>query len=264
MDSEIDLQSRIRKLTLDLQTTEKARDEAERSKNEYMQNVAHQLAAPINAIKMNIEALGNTKVHFERKKVLLRSIYSQGTILAHLIKNFSLMSHLEADHHLNSFREKPEAVDVCRLCVNFANDFQPIGDQKDQRIVVHDEDFDEHHRPQIWVIKNLFSQVIYNLLENAVKYGDHDSTISLSFDCDRSWVSTLVKSTGVPIKPAEKAHIFDRGVRGDSAKRLHPAGTGFGLYIARRIIEIHKGEIALETNGKVSTFIVRCPKERRI
>src|ERR1700674_2411267 len=70
------------------------------STNQYLQNVAHQLTAPLNAIKWSIEALKDPKVRFERKMKLLSSIYSQGTILVHLIKNFSLMSNLEADHEL--------------------------------------------------------------------------------------------------------------------------------------------------------------------
>jgi hypothetical protein len=67
--------------------------------------------APLNAIKWNIEAIRDTNVGFQRKikMKLLSSIYSQGTILVHLIKNFSLMSNLEADHELGQFREKPEA-----------------------------------------------------------------------------------------------------------------------------------------------------------
>jgi signal transduction histidine kinase len=111
--------------------------EADRAKTEYMQNVAHQLAAPINAIKMNIEALQNERIPIDRKKVLLRSIYAQGTILAHLIKNYSLMSHLDADHALDTFREEPEQVDLFLLCVNFSNDFQPAGRHKEQTILVN-------------------------------------------------------------------------------------------------------------------------------
>lgn len=132
------------------------RDGAEKAKTEYMQNVAHQLAAPINAIKMNIDTLKNPRIPTGRKTVLLNSIYCQGTILAHLIKNFSFMSHLEAEHNLDSFREKPEEVDVYLLCVNFANDFQPAAAFKDQKIVVLQDDFQKHRRPKVWAIKNLF------------------------------------------------------------------------------------------------------------
>ena len=193
-----ELHAELQRLKRQLEQATAAKDEAERAKNEYMQNVAHQLAAPINAIKMNIETLKNPKVHIDRKQVLLRSIYSQGTILAHLIKNFSLMSHLEAEHHLDSFREKPEEVDLFLLCVNFSNDFQPIGAQKDQTIEVLSEEFDRFRHPKVWVIKNLFSQVVYNLLENATKYGDADSKIAIGLRCDKTWISATITSTGAP------------------------------------------------------------------
>ncbi len=238
----------------------KERDNAEKSKTEYMQNVAHQLAAPINAIKMNIDSFKNPKIPVGRKTVLLNSVYCQGTILAHLIKNFSFMSHLEAEHNLDSFREKPEEVDIYLLCVNFANDFQPTASFKDQKIVVLQDDFQKHRRPKVWVIKNLLSQVVYNLFENATKYADADSTITVGMDSDATSVTLKFRNVGAPITESEAERIFNRGERGDSAKALNPAGTGFGLYIARRIMEIHNGALSVITRGDTSEFRMKCPR----
>jgi len=257
------LDDQVKKLKAEISRLKVAEEEAERAKNEYLQNVAHQLAAPINAIKMNIESLQNPKISVDRKQVMLRSIYAQGTILAHLIKNFSLMSHLEAEHNLDSFREKPEIVDLYLLCVNFSNDFQPMGKQKEQSILVKEDIFNKYHRPKIWVIRNLFAQVIYNLLENATKYADSDSRIIIGLRVDEKWVSTTVHSIGTPILPNDVPRLFERGFRGDSAKALHPAGTGFGLYLAKRIMEIHEGDIQVETNKKETIFIVRCPAGKK-
>src|SRR5215203_641553 len=78
--------------------------------NQYLENVAHQLTAPLGAIKWSIEALKDERVPIVRKGKLLSSIYSQGTILVHLIKNFALMSNLEADLELGQFREQPEQI----------------------------------------------------------------------------------------------------------------------------------------------------------
>jgi two-component system, OmpR family, phosphate regulon sensor histidine kinase PhoR len=242
----------------------KERDSAERAKTEYMQNVAHQLAAPINAIKMNIDTLKNPRIPVGRKTVLLNSIYCQGTILAHLIKNFSFMSHLEAEHNLDSFREKPEEVDIYLLCVDFANDFQPAAAFKDQKIVVIQDDFHKHRRPKVWVIKNLLSQVVYNLFENATKYAEADSTITVGLEADSASVTLKFRSTGAPISASEAPKVFDRGQRGDAAKALNPAGTGFGLYIARRIMEIHNGSISVSANGKTSEFLVKLPRRSSI
>ena len=222
--------------------------------------MAHQLAAPINAIKMNIEALNSPRVVFERKKVLLRSVYAQGTILAHLIKNFSLMAHLEADHKLTGFREKPEIINPCMLCINYSNDFQPIGQHKNQQIFVDEVSYKSAGSPKIFSIKNLFAQVIYNLLENATKYADEESRIVIGFRVTAQDAIVSVSSVGVPISAADLPDLFNRGTRGAAAKPLHPAGTGFGLFIARRIMEIHGGGLTVETNGAKSTFLVICPK----
>src|SRR5262249_3081984 len=86
--------------------------EARKSNQQYLQNVAHQLTAPLGAIKWSIEALRNPEVSLQRKSKLLSSIYSQATILVHLIKNFALMLNLEADLELGQFRERPEPVDI--------------------------------------------------------------------------------------------------------------------------------------------------------
>jgi signal transduction histidine kinase len=234
-------------------------EEAHRAKDEYMQNVAHQLAAPINAIRMNIEAIKMPRVEFGRKQVLLRSVYAQGTILAHLIKNFSLMSHLDADHKLTGFREAPEFVDPFLLCVNYSNDFQPIGQYRDQKIIVDEASYKRTGSRKIYAIKNLFAQVVYNLLENATKYGESDSTIKIYFRSTKDLAMICVESYGVSI-PADKTEaIFGRGVRGDGAKKANPAGTGFGLYIGRRIMEIHNGNLNVEVDRSKSTFIISCP-----
>jgi signal transduction histidine kinase len=260
-DNPHDLRNEVERLKHQLAQAAGAQREAERAKTEYMQNVAHQLAAPINAIKMNIDTLKNPRVPVGRKTVLLNSIYCQGTILAHLIKNYSFMSHLEAEHNLDSFREKPEEVDIYLLCVNFANDFQPAAAFKDQKIDVIQEEFQRHRRPKVWIIKNLLSQVIYNLFENATKYADADSTITVGLDADTSAVSLKFRSIGAPISPSEAARIFDRGQRGAAAKALNPAGTGFGLYIARRIMEIHNGTISVAPNGRRTEFCVKIPRK---
>jgi len=105
-------------------------EESARSTNQYLQNVAHQLTAPLNAIKWSIEALKDPKVHLNRKMKLLSSIYSQGTILVHLIKNFSLMSNLEADHELGQFREKPERVDPPSIGDQLGKRFPAAGSRR--------------------------------------------------------------------------------------------------------------------------------------
>ena len=242
--------------------------EARKTNQQYLQNVAHQLTAPLGAIKWSIEALKDSGVSLQRKSKLLSSIYSQATILVHLIKNFALMSNLEADLELGQFREPLEPVDILRVCINLANDFQPQAAESEKKIVVDEESFETALQgAKVQIIKNLIAQAVSNLLENAVKYSDSRSTILIS--AERAAVENLpvslivsVTSTGLPIKPEENRKLFERGFRGSTAKQKVPAGTGIGLYLAKRVMALHQGAIGLKTEGKTSEFRLIFPLSR--
>lgn len=244
--------------------------EARKSNNQYLQNVAHQLTAPLGAIKWSIEALKDSGVSIPRKSKLLSSIYSQATILVHLIKNFALMSNLEADLELGQFREPVEPVDILRLCINLANDFQPQAADSEKKIIVDDDSFTRALQDKkIKISKNLIAQAVSNLLENAVKYSDSRSTIVIA--AERNTAENLpmslivsVASEGLPIKAEENKKLFDRGFRGGAAKQKVPAGTGIGLYLAKRVMALHQGAIGLKAEGKTSKFKLIFPLSKLV
>ena len=195
----------------------------------------------------------------------MRSVYSQSTILVHVIKNFTLMSNLEADHELGQFREQPEPTDIRLLAINLVNDFQPQAYERGITIDVNDDSFDKTYRDKLLEIeKNLVAQALSNVIENAVKYADPDSKIEV-----RAWLSTnciglVVESQGIPISPSDTKRIFERGFRGTSAQQSVAAGTGFGLYLASRIMDFHHGSIFVEPKGRRSSFKMEFPKSRLI
>lgn len=235
-------------------------DEARQGNLRYLQNVAHQLTAPLNAIKWNIEAIRDPEVGLPRKSKILSSIYSQGTILVHLIKNFTLMSNLEADHELGQFREQPEPVDALKLCINLANDFQPQAAELGGKSISVDElSFAKAlGGKRVRMVKNLIAQAVSNLLENAVKYSDLRTTIYVRASREsvrnRPAVVISVVSSGLPISNVETNKLFERGFRGSAARQKVPAGTGIGLYLANRVMKIHHGAMGLRTTGRQSEF----------
>lgn len=231
--------------------------ETRRDTTRYLQNVAHQLTAPLNAIKWNIEAIKDEKVPIPRKKNLLSSIYSQGTILVHLIKNFSLMSNLEADHELGQFRDQPEHVSPLRLAINLAGDFQPQAAETSKKLEIQMNSFDTvFGKKDLLVVKNLVAQALSNLLENAIKYSDVGTTIYVCAasanlqETSQKYYGISVQNTGLPIQQSEVKRLSDRGFRGNAAKQKIPAGTGIGLYIANRIMELHQGLIPVKVAGE--------------
>lgn len=241
--------------------------ETQKTTTQYLQNVAHQLTAPLNAIKWSIEGIKDEKVPIPRKTSLLSSIYSQGTILVHLIKNFSLMSNLEADHELGQFREQPERVDPIRLGINLANDFDPQAREKGIKIVINEVSFQEvFGSKSLLAVKNLIAQALSNLLENAVKYSNLKTSITLHASSKKlgakgaTFFGIAVTNIGLPIASDEIKTLLHRGIRGRSAKQHIPAGTGIGLYIANRIMRLHGGVVHIESKNKESTFTLLFPE----
>jgi len=217
-------------------------------KVEYLQNVSHQLVAPLNAIKWHIENLTSGRVGVERAKKVLRSIYSQSTIAVHLAKNFALMSNIEGDHTLAALREPLQEVNVFRLLINLADDFQPLGWDKELTIKVVDQT-PLASAPDLLAMKPLLSQAFSNIIENAVKYSHPKSEIIIdgSYNKSAEIINVTITNRGIPLPSEDVDRIFERGHRTQEARNQYPAGTGFGLFIARRILEIHEGKISART-----------------
>ena len=250
------------KLKVRIKYLENELDKVKKNSTQYLQNVAHQLTAPLNAIKWSIEALKDEDVPLTRKMNLLRSVYSQSTILVHLIKNFTLLSNLEMDHDLRKFREKPRDIELMRLAINLANDFQPQAYDLNKRIKVEDETFlSVMGKRLVTIEKNLVAQAISNILENAVKYSNTDTSIQITAEKEKDGVNLSIISVGIPIDPNATEKIFERGYRCKEAIEKVPAGTGFGLYLVKRVMDLHGGRVSLEQKGTLSKFKLYFPEK---
>lgn len=157
-------------------------------------------------------------------------------------------------------------MDPLRLSVNLANDFQPQAIDGEKDIVVDDASF-QSVLPgrKLLIVKNLVAQALSNLLENAVKYSDSRTTIrvdavSIPFKgSPKPGVGIRVSNTGLPLLQAEIGKLQDRRFRGTGAKQRVPAGTGIGLYLAKRIMELHNGTILVQGVNKESRFTLVFP-----
>lgn len=248
------LHNQVRELTRAVE-----RIEAERI--QYLQNVSHQLVSPLNAIKWNIENLTSARVNVPRAKQILRSVYSQATVIVHLAKNFALMSNLEAGHEIGDMRRDPERIDAKGMLANLADDFGPQGWDKDISIQVGDETFDGI--PRILCVRPLLQQAFSNILENALKYSEPETEIVIfAKRPDEAHVALYISNIGIGVDAQNLEKVFERGFRSEHAKRKYPPGNGFGLYIAKRIVEVHRGNISVYmTEVGRTVFMVTLPYE---
>lgn len=247
-DFQIDqLRDKLARQEKELKLLEEKNAQVEKERDEYLQNVSHQLVAPLNAIKWHIENITQARIGVDRAQKVLRSIYSQATLAVHLAKNFKLMSNLNADHSLRTLKEPLQEVNLCNLLINLADDFQPLAWDQEIQIEVETIGFDSF--PPVLAMKPLISQVFSNILENAVKYSNKKSRIIIKgkLDKDNEEETVYIQNQGISLTEEEAKHVFDRGYRSEPARAKYPAGTGFGLYIARRIIELHEGDIRVRS-----------------
>ncbi len=238
------LEKRVQTLKEENEKLKQSLQQVNKERIEYLQNVSHQLVAPLNAIKWHIENLTAQRLGIDRARKVLRSIYAQATITVSLAKNFALMSNLEADHSLSTLREPLEPISLFRLLVNLADDFQPLAWDKAIDISVKRGQFE--FCPEVLVMKNLIRQVFSNIIENGIKYSSRDTTILIDgfYDKDIDSVTVKIMNQGIKLNDDDLPHIFERSFRSQEAINLYPAGTGFGLYIAKKIVDIHGGSIS--------------------
>ena len=92
-----------------------------------------------------------------------------------------------------------------------------------------------------------FSQVVTNILENALRYTPENGRVDISAKQDNDQIKIIIQDSGQGVTPEEAAHLFDRFYRADEARNRNDGGSGLGLAIAKSIIEMHKGKIWAES-----------------
>jgi len=227
---------------------------ANRHKSEFLANMSHELRTPLNAV------IGFSEVLLERmfgevnpkQEEYLNDILSSGRHLLSLINDILDLSKIEAGRmelEAQPF-DLPAALDNALTLIRERAARHSIGLEihVDSRIgeVVADE--------------RKVKQVLLNLLSNAVKFTPEGGKITMSAALNGEAVAVSVADTGIGIAPEDHEAVFEefRQVGDDYARKRE--GTGLGLALARRLVELHGGTLALESElGKGSTFTFTIP-----
>jgi len=117
--------------------------------------------------------------------------------------------------------------------------------------------------PLLDLDESKIQQVIMNFADNAIYYSKEASTITVSLKASGDWAEFRVKDTGIGVPKAQQERLFGKFFRATNARQQRPDGTGVGLFLAKKVVDAHQGEIIFSsTENKGSTFGFRLPIEK--
>jgi signal transduction histidine kinase len=248
------LERKVEDRTAELRNTSTQLEIANRHKSEFLANMSHELRTPLNAIIGFSEVLGEKYFGELNEKQLdyVKDIHSSGKHLLSLINDILDLSKIEAGRMELDVAEfdMPSALQNAMTLVR----------ERAQRSGIKLKLEAAPALGQIYADERKFKQIMLNLLSNAVKFTLEGGTVGVTARLNGALVEIAVADTGVGIAAADQEAIFEefKQVGSDYTKKAE--GTGLGLALTKRFIELHGGTIRVSsTPGKGSTFTFTLP-----
>jgi len=250
------------RLNEELQKRARELQELDRLKSAFLANMSHELRTPLNSIlgftDVMLEGLDGPLTDYMDND--LRLIQKNGQHLLHLINDVLDMAKIESGRmnlHPETFKVHDILEDVNSITSSLAT--------AKNVAILYDEDTDRD--VEIYADNTRIKQVMINLVNNAIKFTANGSITLRTSRPDGARVMITVKDTGLGIPPDHLEGIFQEFTQVDTSTTRKVGGTGLGLPISRRLIEMHGGKLWADSTGvegEGSTFYVELPLEARI
>lgn len=218
--------------------------------SEFLGTISHDLKTPLSIINTDLFLLERSKDP-QKQKDSIQRLHEQTQLLERFIQDILMVSRLE---YVPEFEHT--ALNVNTILSDVTQQLSPKAEQK--RIQTHLELAD--NIPLIAADPQALQRAFTNIIENAVNYTPDTGTIDVRTHAAPDNVVVEIADTGIGILEEDLPHIFDRFYRSAQARSLERGGTGLGLAIARKIIDMHQGEITVTSvHGRGTTFRVQIP-----
>ena len=224
---------------------------ANQLKSQFLANMSHELRTPLNAIIGFAEAIrdGVAGEPSGEQREFAEDIAQAGRQLLELINNILDLSRFEA----GAMELSLAPCDAGGLVDEVLRILRGLARRKDIELKA-----DVDPRPlELTADPIKLKQVLYNLLANSIKFTDPGGRVEVQARQDRQFVRIRVSDTGIGIAPEDLVTVFEEFRQVDPSLRREHEGSGLGLALVRRLVELHGGEIAVESQpGKGTTFTV--------
>ncbi len=221
----------------------------------FIANVSHELRTPITTIGGFVDGILDGTIPKPRQHEYLILVSKEIQRLRILISSMLNMTRFETGTMQPNFRETNLTDLVIQVVLMFEKKIE------DKHLNV--EDLDSGRLVAI-VDADLMQQVIYNLVENAVKFVNEGGTLSFRFETHDDICIVGVRNTGEGLRDTEIQQVFDRFYKTDSSRGKDTTGLGLGLSISRKIVHLHHGHIVVKSvYGEYTEFQIQIPLDPR-
>ena len=250
------------RLNEELQKRAKELQELDRLKSAFLANMSHELRTPLNSIlgfsDVMLEELDGPLT--ENMNTDLRLIQKNGQHLLHLINDVLDMAKIES----GKMNLHPEKFKVHEVIDEVTSITSTLASEKNLALFIEDT---SDRELEIFADNTRLRQVLINLVNNSIKFTEKGSVRICASRMDSATVLITVKDTGIGIPPNHLEAVFQEFSQVDTSTTRKVGGTGLGLPISRRLVEMHGGRLWAEStgvDGEGSTFHVELPIEARI
>ena len=226
-------------------------ENSEDTSKTFIANVSHELRTPITTVGGFVDGILDGTIPKARQNEYLVLVSKEIHRLKILISSMLNMTKYESGSLVPNFRE----ANITDLVIQTVLMFEKKIEAKQLDVFGLDSG-----RLNVYIDVDLMQQVIYNLVENAVKFVDQAGTLVFRFDKTEEWYEIGIKNTGEGLKDSEIQQVFDRFYKTDSSRGKDTTGLGLGLSISRKIVHLHKGHIVVKSvYGEYTEFIIQLP-----
>lgn len=226
----------------------------EAKRQEFVSNASHELKTPLSSIKLISDSLLNVQdAPREMVDEFLTDMNVQVERLTRIVDKLLTLTRM--DNSAAVARMEFAVTDMTELCSNIVKALRPLAEQKHIELIYTPEMtvYSKIERDRMW-------EAIYNVLDNSIKYTKDGGKVTMELTKDENNIIISISDTGIGIAPDELYKIFDRFYRVDKARARETGGTGLGLSIALTAVELHGGNIKVESEeGVGSVFRIIVP-----
>ncbi|HFK1451198.1 envelope stress sensor histidine kinase HitS [Bacillus pacificus] len=225
----------------------------EKMRQEFVSNVSHEIQSPLTSIKGFARALQDNNLSEEKREHYLTIIETETTRLSKLSQNLLKLTLLESEEYTPERATYRLDQQLKQIVLNS----EPLWAEKEIELELNLE------KVHITADQESMSQVWINLIHNSIKFTPSGGTITIQLKEYEKVVEVRIRDSGIGISKEQKQHIFERFYKADSSRNRAYGGSGLGLAIVKKVLDLHQGEIKVESEeGKGTEFIVCIPKDK--